>query len=264
MTRDQYLLAHGWRRRYGCWTHQRHGSHTAERAYEIQFAERQAVLAHELGFSSPSDMEAALRKLRTDRAPVYVVPEQPAELPPAPPPAPRPPEPTTPPPAPPRPEPCAPEPLPPPADLPPLPLFPPREGVVGGRPLRRPEALSPLCPQPPPPLPPATPRSPLEHRAAPKKATPKPAPTRAPGEDPLISPWAAKKARERGADKRVLPMVLGVGDRRQDCKLYTECLARVARVGVHAHCPPACSSFVAVDRPGALDQIGGSRPGHGG
>lgn len=56
MTPEAYLLACGWHPLHGFWTHPRLGSHTLERAVEIQVAERRAVLAFELGFRDVREM----------------------------------------------------------------------------------------------------------------------------------------------------------------------------------------------------------------
>jgi hypothetical protein len=69
----------------------------------------------------------------------------------------------------------------------------------------------------------------------------------------------------RRAVLRVFPGVpmfaIGAGDRRDDCALYTGCLARfVARHPTGAaHCPPACASFAPSARDRDLERIAGRR-----
>ncbi len=41
----------------------------------------------------------------------------------------------------------------------------------------------------------------------------------------------------------LLPMLSGPGDRHEDCQRYRECLDRASKVGGHAHCPEACTSY---------------------
>jgi hypothetical protein len=61
---------------------------------------------------------------------------------------------------------------------------------------------------------------------------------------------------ERGAGHRrpvdpnrkskLLPMLDGAGDRKEDCRLYEACLTRAAIQGGEAHCPAKCADYRAV------------------
>ncbi|RTL09085.1 MAG: hypothetical protein EKK62_04085 [Acidimicrobiia bacterium] len=47
---------------------------------------------------------------------------------------------------------------------------------------------------------------------------------------------------------KLLPMLPGAGERRDDCQRYSECLSRVVKVGGEAHCPVECASYEATPR----------------
>ncbi len=63
--------------------------------------------------------------------------------------------------------------------------------------------------------------------------------------------------------KHVLPMLLGPGDRRENCTGYETCVDRAARVvrgDETVHCPDDCAEFEPVDRKRMLHQIAMTQP----
>jgi putative heme degradation protein len=47
---------------------------------------------------------------------------------------------------------------------------------------------------------------------------------------------------------RILPMLLGEGDRHSECRNYRACLAKPAAYDKEAHCPEVCPEYMAVPK----------------
>lgn len=59
--------------------------------------------------------------------------------------------------------------------------------------------------------------------------------------------------------KRVLPMLIGAGDRREDCTSYEEHMDVAAKLNVSARCPADCADYKAYDRKAMVSYLARSQ-----
>lgn len=265
-TMETYLQALGWTERKGRWIHLDFaGSHTLKDAVQLQRNERRALLALELGLNTEQFNEAfgevktAMKGFpRPRRIPVvslvplfYKHPE-----PVSPPPVVPPPPPsevtfkgaTT------------------PTESSPSTPAPSSEPVVVGRPNARPQPPLPSFPitasattakrSPKPTLRVLPPEPTTLPKVA--RSEPSPPPEPKPGRTPTGRKFTPAQA---NAAKEIAPMLIGEGNRRDECMNYERCIYRAGRFPYDAHCPSKCEEYKAPDRSLMLSYFGSLRPG---
>lgn len=245
MNPEQYLISYGWKRGRNRWSHpNQHGWFSTDEAVQAQLDLRQKQLSFELGFGGHVDqLIRALESLhkrfpkpiatagypsRYEAVSAYV-----AEHPEA-------------------------------------------KAVVIGRALNIPTRMvyklldrrkRRLAKQaaPPPPPPPKVLAAAATKRTTPAKVarlTGVPLHVARAAVDLKAKKLSRAEAAERRS-KRVLPMLLGPGERREDCAGYETCVDRAARILTGeetVHCPAGCSEFEAIDRKGWLNTMAMTQP----
>lgn len=77
---------------------------------------------------------------------------------------------------------------------------------------------------------------------------------------PQVRGASRSRAVREERQRRILPMLLGPGPRREDCALYEQHLDAVAHEDIEAHCPRDCADFAPADTTETLLHLAGSRP----
>lgn len=76
-------------------------------------------------------------------------------------------------------------------------------------------------------------------------------------------PNSSKRMTRAERERRLLPMLFGHGDRRDECTSYDTCMDRAAHLlsgREQAHCPSPCEQYEAHDRRTMLDVLASSNP----